>query len=78
MNRIARSISCRSWRQLSCGKMYKQATVHSIAARVVNPSQSKKYYHSSSAVYMSTKRDYYEVLGVARNATKDEIKKKFR
>ncbi len=78
MNRIVRSVSCLSWRQLSCGKICKQAIGHSIAARVVNPSQSKKYYHSSSAAYMSTKRDYYEVLGVARNATKDEIKKKFR
>jgi DnaJ-class molecular chaperone len=26
----------------------------------------------------TTKRDYYEVLGVARTADKDEIKKAFR
>lgn len=78
MNRIARSISCRSLSQLSCGKVYREAIGCSIAARVINPSQSKKYYHASSAACMSTKRDYYEVLGVARNATKDEIKKKFR
>jgi len=27
---------------------------------------------------MTTKRDYYEVLNVDRNATKEEIKNKFR
>ncbi|MBP6473358.1 MAG: DnaJ domain-containing protein, partial [Chloroflexi bacterium] len=27
---------------------------------------------------MATKRDYYEVLGVARNANKDELKKAYR
>lgn len=27
---------------------------------------------------MAEKRDYYEVLGVAKNATADEIKKVFR
>ncbi len=27
---------------------------------------------------MSTKRDYYEVLNVDRNATKEDIKKKYR
>ena len=27
---------------------------------------------------MATQRDYYEVLGVAKNASEDEIKKAFR
>jgi len=77
MNRIARGVSYRSWRQLSGGESFKRATGCSITVRIIHPLKLKKHYHSSSAVYMS-KRDYYEVLGVARNATKDEIKKKFR
>lgn len=35
-------------------------------------------YIRTSKSYLERKRDYYEVLGVDRNASKDEIKKKFR
>ena len=38
---------------------------------------SKRGYHRSSD-RGAAKRDYYEVLGVQRGATKDEVKKKFR
>ena len=34
------------------------------------------YFHSTSAT--RSKKDYYEVLGVPRSSSKDEIKKKFR
>src|SRR6476469_9762803 len=31
-----------------------------------------------SGGYMAAKRDYYEVLGITRNASQDDIKKAFR
>jgi len=43
------------------------------------PSHRSQLRHfRSSRIANSAKRDYYEVLGLTKNATKDEIKKKFR
>lgn len=39
--------------------------------------QQKILFHSSNSIY-NKKRDYYEVLGIPKNSSKDEIKKKFR
>lgn len=38
---------------------------------------SVRHFRASSALF-AKKRDYYEVLGVSKNADKNEIKKKFR
>ena len=35
-------------------------------------------FHSSAVRSLAKKRDYYEVLGLPKSASKDEIKKKFR
>jgi len=41
-----------------------------------NPtSPSRRLFHTSK---IALKKDYYEVLGVAKNSSKDDIKKKFR
>lgn len=43
-----------------------------------NPQKIVIRYYRSSTSQQDRKKDYYEVLGVSRNASKEEIKKKFR
>ena len=35
-------------------------------------------FHSSAVLGLAKKRDYYEVLGLPKSASKDEVKRKFR
>jgi DnaJ-class molecular chaperone len=56
--------------QLSRGRL--------LCLQAFNPescNSSKRKYHATSATY---KKDFYEVLGVPRSASKEEVKKKFR
>ena len=41
-------------------------------------SSGRASFHSSASRSLAKKKDYYEVLGVPKSASKDEIKKKFR
>ena len=61
-------IFCASKRMSSCCEFPSRNPINGRAVH-------KSFYHASRSLM---KKDYYDVLGVNKNATKDDIKKKFR